>query len=503
MHVFSPLRVTSEETVHKGISSAKTKDKITKKRIWKDSERRMIEDTTINREKAFDVDALTQLIVSVQTYTILGKSNITSNDNNKHKQLIEDINQMLTDLELIPRLRESIPGLKKQGSAFFQKRYTKGTLTENEKRAITSVQKLEYVDRYENPLNSSEYYLFQDVKITRDWTNPLSNLTTRQKVWYIKGGFKKRADYKHINQKNDIIVDLTDIVEIRNNEAGRSSLSACLTEVFIKHLIFMNFPNLVALVVSPNTMFTHSTKEEDGIPQKPSSQMEESSPAEHSRLNAAYEAFKTNMKTMLNNLETDWMNKGFVSKPDTITAEVMESAQALNPEMLNTMLDRLNREIAFALGFPLSLLDAHGTDLATSRNILSIMSIVMKGIQDQYVSFVQNIINEQFPEAKAAGVIFSFSELDPRNAKDLADVKKVHADVLKIFREIGASDTDIRTLSTKYELLVNPELGGEGLVRSEGVDVEAYSEAEVAMSGRAIAQIMDDADEEQDVVSGF
>jgi hypothetical protein len=102
---------------------------------------------------------------------------------------------------------------------------------------------------------------------------------------------------------------------------------------------------------------------------------------------------------MLNNLETDWMNKGFVSKPDTITAEVMESAQALNPEMLNTMLDRLNREIAFALGFPLSLLDAHGTDLATSRNILSIMSIVMKGIQDQYVSFVQNIINEQFPEA--------------------------------------------------------------------------------------------------------
>jgi hypothetical protein len=223
--------------------------------------------------------------------------------------------------------------------------------------------------------------------------------------------------------------------------------------------------------------------------------MEESSPAEHSRLNAAYEAFKTNMKTMLNNLETDWMNKGSISKPDTITAEVMESAQALNPEMLNTMLDRLNREIAFALGFPISLLDAHGTDLATSKNILSVMTIVMKGIQDQYVSFVQDIINEQFPEAKAAGVIFSFSELDPRNAKDLADVKKVHADVLKIFREIGASDTDIRTLSTKYELLVNPELGGEGLVRSEGVDFEAYSEAEVAMSGRAIARIMDDADD--------
>jgi hypothetical protein len=456
----------------------------------------MIEDTTINREKAFDVDALTRLIVSVQTYTILGKQKITSKDDNKHKQLILNITQKLKDLDLISRLRGSMPNLKKHGSVFFQKRYLEGTTAETEVRPIASIQKLEYVEKYENPMNADEYYLFQNVKISKDWKNPLSSLTAAQRVWYIKGGKVEAAKYTHLSLKNDIVVDLADIIEIRNNESGESSLTACLSEIFIKHLIFMHFPNLVALVVSPNTMFTHSTKEEDGIPQPPSSQMEESNPTEYARLNNAYTSFKTNMQTMLNNLEAEWNNKGSLSKPDTIKAEIMESAQALNPAMLNTMLDRLNREIAFALTFPLALLDAQGAELSTSRNIQSTMSIVMKGIQDQYVALVQAIINDQFPEAEAAGIVFSFSELDPRDAKDLADVEKLHADIIKIFCEVGASEEDIKALSSKYSLLEDPTLGGEGIVKSG--DVDGYSEEDMALAGRSIARIMDDSKGEEE-----
>ena len=113
MHATTPVRVTSAETVHTGVSSANVKDKITKKRIWKDSEMRMIEDTTINREKAFEVDALTRLIVSVQTYTILGKQKIVSDDDNKYKDLVKDIKQNLKDLDLISVLRGSMPNLKR------------------------------------------------------------------------------------------------------------------------------------------------------------------------------------------------------------------------------------------------------------------------------------------------------------------------------------------------------------------------------------------------------
>jgi len=496
MHATTPVRVTSAETVHTGVSSANVKDKITKKRIWKDSEMRMIEDTTINREKAFEVDALTRLIVSVQTYTILGKQRIVSNDDNKYKELIKDIKQNLKDLDLISVLRGSMPNLKKHGGAYFQKRYAEGTIAKTETRAITDLQKLEYVEKYENPLNAAEYYLFQNVKISTDWLDPISTRTSKQKVWYIEGGADEASKNKHIDLSKDLVVDLADIIEIRNNESGESSITACLSEIFIKHLIFMHFPNLVALVVSPNTMFTHSTKAEDGIPQPPDSKMADSNPTEYAAQNTTYTAFKTNMQTMLNNLEADWMHNGSVSKPDTITAAIMESAQALNPEMLNTMLDRLNREIAFALQFPLSLLDAQGAELSTARNIMTTMSIVMKGVQDQYVSLVQNLIEEQFPAAVDAGIVFSFSELDPTDAKDLAAVEKMHADVIKIYWEVGASNEDIRALSSKFELLTDPELGGAGVVTSEAVDVAGYSDADIALAGRTIAQIMDDAEQE-------
>ena len=494
MHATTPIRVTSAETVHTGVSSANTKDKITKKRIWIDSEMRMIEDTTTNREKAFEVDALTRLIVSVQTYTILGKQSIKSNDDNAHNDLLTNIKQMLKDLDLISCLRGSMPNLKKEGSTFFQKRYVEGTTTKTEGRPIVSVQKLEYVQKYVNPLNASEYYLFQNVKIRKDWENPLSTMTVAQKVWYIKGGMNEAGKNKHIKVDKDIVVDLADIVEIKNNESGESPITSCLSEIFIKHLIFIHFPNLVALVVSPNTMFTHSTKEEDGVPQPPDSNMENSNPTEYAHQQKLYTDFKAGMQTVLNNIETDWMHKGVLSMPDTITAKIMESAQALNPEMLNTMLDRLNREIAFALGFPLSLLDAQGAELSTARNIRTTMAIVMKGIQDQYIALVQGIIEEQYPAAVDAGIVFSFSELDPTDAKDIAAVEKIHADILKIYKEVGASDEDLKALSAKYELLAELELGGEGVVKSEAVD--GYSDADMALSGRAIAQIMDDAEED-------
>jgi hypothetical protein len=496
MALITPLTVTSAETVHSGISSADNNDQLTKKRIWKDSEMRMIEDTYTNRNKAFEVDALARLIISVQTYTILGKPQLSSNDDNKHEQLITDIKKRFKDITLISVLRGSMPNLRKHGNAYFQKRYAEGTTTETETRELVSLQKLEHMDKYENPLNPADYYLFQNVQISKDWKNPLSSSKVKQKVWYIKGGKEEAAKNPHIKLDKDIVVDLANIIEIQNNESGDSSLTACLSEIFIKHLIFMHFPNLVSIVVSPGIIFSHSTKEEDGVPQPPDTKMEESSPAEYEHQQKQYTDFKTDMQTILNNLESDWMHKGIASIPDSITAKIMESARSLNADMLDTMLDRLNREISFSLGFPLSLLDAKGVEFSTAKNILSTMSIVMKGIQDQYVELVQSIIEEQFPEAKDAGIIFSFSELDPKDARDYATIAKSHADIMKIFKEVGASEDDIKALSSKYDLLPDLELGGSGIVKSEAVIPDEYSEADMALAGRAIAQIMDDAEEE-------
>jgi hypothetical protein len=500
MTLYTPI-VTSAETVHTGVAPGDYNDRMTKKRIWLDSEMRMIEDTYTNRNKAYEVDALARLIINVQTYTILGRPHLTSNDNNKYEPLLTAIKERFDALKLMPTLRGSIANLKKDGRVYFQKHYADGTIAKTETRPLKSIHKLEHVEKYENPSNPSDYYLFQNLLIADKWQNPTSSTTRKQRVWYIKGGEEEASKNVYIKRDKDIVVDLADILEVQNNESGESSLTACLTEIFIKHLIFMNFPNLVNIVVSPGVMFSHPTTEEDGVQQPPDTRMAESNPTEYEHQLTLYNDFKSNMTTMLNNLEADWMHKGIVSKPNNITAEIMESSQALNAEMLDTMLDRLNREISFALGFPLSLLDAKGVELSTSRNILSTMNIVMKGIQDQYVALVQTIIENQFPEAKDAGIVFSFSELDPKDAKDLATIEKLHASIIKIYKEIGASDADIKALSSKYDILDDADLGGSGIVKSEAIIPDEYSEADIVLAGRSIAQIMEDADEEKEAAA--
>jgi hypothetical protein len=488
-----PLLLTSAETIHSRVNPGDIKDKITQKRIWKDSEIRMVEDNYINREKAFEIDALTRLIITVETYTILGKPHLVSDDNIKYKDLIEKIEKKIfDDLNLISVLRGSMPYLKKHGSTFFQKRYETGTITQSEIRPIKSVEKIEYVEKYSNPFDPSDFYLFQNVKIPTNWRDPISTLKKQQKIWYIRNGKNGIKDFTKINQKEDIIVDLNNIIEIKNNESGESSITACLTEIFIKNLIFMQFPNLVGIVVSPALIFSHSTKEEDGVPQAPDIRKATSNPSEYEHELNEYNTFKTNMATLLNNLETDWAYKGIVSMPDYIKAEILESTRALDPGMLNTMLDRLNREISFALNFPLSLLDAQGAELTTSRNILTTISLVMKGIQDQYVTVVQRIIEEQFPEAIPAGITFSFSELDPKDEKDIATIDKLHADIIKIYHEIGANENDIKTLSSHFDLLQKPELGGSGVIKSG--DTTEYDEEDILLAGRTIARIMEESE---------
>ena len=78
----------------------------------------------------------------------------------------------------------------------------------------------------------------------------------------------------------------------------------------------------------------------------------------------------------------------------------------------------------------------------------------------------------------------------------------MNAYIIMIFKDVGGSDEYIRTLSAKYDILQEPELGGGGVVKSEAVTLDEYSEGDMAIAGRYIAQIMGDAEkEEHDTIS--
>lgn len=491
----------------RGISTGEDDSEKTTKKIWTEAEARAISDTRANREVAYEIDALVNIILEFEAFTILGSYKIHSSDDEKHSELIQNIDSLINDVNIIGAFREAFPGVRIHGGKYLQKIYdTEQTRLESESKQLTSLQQLVAVEKHENPFKSDDYYLFQNLKIPKDWKNPESTEDKPQKVWYIKDGPKGVDQYKEISitkqvqdpndADGDIVVDLIDIVEIKNNESGRSSLTPALNEIFIKNHIILNLPNLVYLVLAPGIWLEHQTHDKDGnwmVPHYPSASLESSNPDEYAQQKKDYEAFEAEKQTIANTLIESWFKKGIIISSDMMKPNVLESKQIFQSEMLKLMMTMLNKEIAFALGFPIALLDAHGTELATGREIRAVLSAALKGIQNQYQKIALDIIYEQFPnEAEEAGITFEFTELNPQDAKTIAEVREMDAKILKIYWEIGASVNDLRAWSAQSDLLDDPEFGGEGMVKGIAEAEAPYSAEDLGVSMDIIRRITED-----------
>ena len=505
-----------------GISQGEDDSEKTTRKIWEEAEARAIADTRANRNLAYEIDALVNIILEFEAFTILGSYEIHSSNDEDHSDLIQRIDSFLKDIKLLSSFREAFPAVRIHGAKYLQKRYEPlQTRLAGEPKGLLRLQQLVAVEKHIDPFDSDNYYLFQNLKIEEDWKDPKTDLNTeidwddqkkyrlnKQKVWYIKDGVNGIAAYPKIslaakvddpnNARGDIVVDLEDIIEIKNNESGRSSLTAALNEVFIKNHILLNLPNLVYLVVAPGVGVECQTHDKDGnwiVPHYPLAELNESNPEAYQRELSDYRNFETEKQNVANHLIDNWFKKGVMVYSDMMKPMVIESQQRFQAEMLQLMMQILNKEIAFALGFPISLLDARGVEMATGREIRAVMATVLRGIQNQYKIIARDIIYEQFQqEAEAAEITFELTELNPKEAKELAEVRAMDATILKIFKEIGASDDDLRALSRQYDILDECELGGSGAVQG-AVKTESevpYSAEDLKLSLDVVRRIAAD-----------
>ena len=511
-HIYS-VSERSANNPH-GISQGEDDSEKTTRKIWEEAEARAIADTRANRDLAYEIDALVNIILEFEAFTILGSYEIHSANDEDHSDLIQRIDSFLKDINLLSAFREAFPVVRLHGAKFLQKRYeSPRTRVGGEPRKLLRLQQLIAVEKHVDPFDSDNFYLFQNLKIEDNWKDPRTDLdgqidwddqkkyrVDKQKVWYIKDGVNGIAAYPKISLSQevedlndatgDIVVDLADIIEIKNNESGRSSLTAALNEIFIKNHILLNLPNLVYLVVAPGVGVECQTHDKDGnwiVPHYPLAELNESNPEAYQQELADYNDFEAEKQNVANRLIDNWFKKGVMVYSDMMKPVVIESQQRFQAEMLQLMLQILNKEIAFALGFPISLLDARGVEMATGREIRAVMATVLRGIQTQYQTIARDIIYEQFQqEAEAAEITFELTELNPKEAKELAEVRAMDASILKIFKEIGASDDDLRALSRQYDILDECELGGEGV--PTGI---ANTESEVPYTQEDLKTAMD------------
>jgi hypothetical protein len=184
---------------------------------------------------------------------------------------------------------------KVEGEGHIQKEY--------DGKTVTSLSVLEHLSKHTNPIDAMDFYYYQSQKISKNWQNPEEKETKSLKIWFIDP--EKREEYTAIKEAEDEVYTRDRIIEILNNESGESNMQPVISHIFIKNFLLQMLPNLIEVITNP-----HRTKVRKTI------------------------------------------------HPDTIHEEILESNASINSEMIKALVNVLDTQIAYGMGFSISLLNA-------------------------------------------------------------------------------------------------------------------------------------------------
>jgi hypothetical protein len=439
--ILSASTKTDDEST--GVTEGEHDSSETTKKIWTAAEERAIEDTVHNRELAYDIDPLVKFITNIKRFSLLKDFHLTSSDDKKYEALIKEVTTFINDIGFMMRSRQSFTPLQIHGATHLQKRYTGNALT-----GLSCILNLE---KHTDPLNASNYYYYQSVLISKNWLDPDEEGTETQKVWYIDE--EKRGDFTTIADGKDEVFPHDCIIEILNNDAGESNIRPIISQIFIKNFLIMHLPNLITIVTSPDEEIIYKTQDAAGnniVPQAPPLSLQTSDNTKYAAQLEIYNTWKSNLQTLADKLAEDRTKLGRTIHPDNIIENIVGSSQALNSEMLNALIRILDTQIAYGMGFSISLIDASGVELSTSQNVRNTIAVTLRGIQAQYESVAQDLIEERFSEAINAGIKFSLGELNPLDENEIAKTKKLYAEIVDILHDIGLPAEQGSNFISKY-----------------------------------------------------
>ncbi len=262
-------------------------------------------------------------------------------------------------------------------------------------------------------------------------------------------------------------------------------IDSILLAIWLKRLMLSNAPHLVYIVINPflhaksgilkegkdslgNSIITSS------VPPKPSSALQASNPTMYNSMLENYNSWTKSIEEAKKHIMKTVKNGGvFASGPD-LEIKPVESSRNADSVFIKNIIDFLNEEIGQALGFPMSLVLATGTELASSRNILQNFNNVHAGTRTEYESVADKLIRIRFEKSSWIGItteedkdgnekevqkpytlkdIQAHFILDTPDTADLlneAQAYKTKAETLTQLKGIGASTEDLQALGEEW-----------------------------------------------------
>jgi hypothetical protein len=410
----------------------------TKKRIWALAQERQIEDTTANRKLAYKIDGLARFIVNIKRFSILKDYTVTSKDDTKNEVLLAEIEKFLLDVKLMHIFRQVFTPLQIEGKGHIQKQL-EGT-------TVTSLAVLEHLMKYTNPIDAMDFYYYQSQMVSKKWQDPEETETVPLKIWFID--LEKRNEYTTIKEPEDKVYSRDRIIEILNNESGESNMQPIVSFIFIKNFLLQMLPNLIEVVTNPHEQIIYDTIDKAGqqcVPRPPPEALKTADSAKYIAQTKTYAIWKAGLTELANRIARDRTKMRKTIHPDTIHEKILESNSSLNSDMIKALIHVLDTQIAYGMGFSLSLIEASGTELASAHTIFTTVATTMRGTQQMYNDIANTLICERFPQADVECIKFKLDELNPEDELTAAQRKKLYAESAEIMDNMGIDRDSINT----------------------------------------------------------
>lgn len=445
------------------------------------------------REDSYEVDPLIKgTIVPFLKNVLLQDYDIKTADNKRFAQAIKDISGYLEEIALMEAFREDAPDLLiLTGHSYRRRDYQPGSeqlarLTRLEPSSIAT---------YTDPWDSNIVAYHQHIQVPTSWT--VDSPTETVDCWFIPEGlpyiqkefedpkaleiFNQVAQKYKIQDKQNLRVDSADriIAMHRVTPGAPAPIDSVILAIWLKRLLLVNSPNLIFRVLSPFihvvsgklleiTDFDGSKRLISSVPSQPPAEMEATDPEQYSALAANYNAWKAAIKRAIRDIVNCLKDGGaYASGPD-MEIKVVESGRNVSYLLIRNLIDLLNEEIGQAFGFPMALISANGSELATSRTIMQFFNSVYAGARRDYQSVAGQLIRERFEnetwivelesveEGDPTTDTYSFKDLqaefllitpDVKDALEQAEAGLKKAQELETIARVGASKEDVQALA--------------------------------------------------------
>jgi len=443
--------------------------------MWATMEKRRIKADHHMREEAAKDDVF-MILTNIRSACIIGLWKLTANDVAASAKVIDEINTWIDETGLIKAFTGGGICSDDRGALYnwhVHGKYAICVWRDGKAGANGKITKFVNVPvdglrKFTHPCDPTQYYFYQKFKKESDWLRPDSwddvnsdkdkddVPSEEQRVWYIEGGESNRyatdADGNRLYpdiQPDDWVNDRANLIVVVNPTPPLND-EVVTTIINKRYLVRMSIV-AVQLGIAPIYRMIFGN---DAIPPTatPNEQLKGVNDAEYAKQLADFNAFKANMESMVDDVDTAIRNGKPIAYQYGVNVERDEPRMALTSEFMEKVIAIDNNIIARAVNLPMSLIESSGTELATSQVVRSVIDILQQADQLGFYDVIMYLIKLQFAsEVDKEGIRIVLQNLDKANIKTLSEIKLLDSQAMYAMYRAGATPDTLASFANESD----------------------------------------------------